>query len=611
MNHHIKPLMLATAAVMLSACASTGTQLSANQADAQTALADAIKGQLKSSFSYETQIHVNNHLREEALAAASPSQLAAVDDKMQLCEETHDAAYIAWLKQLKAEGVDIKALDTDKYADKLATFKDSYTACVNERSAQLTQAEASGDAAAFENLSPEMQKLYAPPAADDAAQMDANTAEPLFADRSSHNNADNANYLPDYDSDHTALDAKKSALLKAYLIQPASITISGRYQPLAGQFTALPALGYDAKNLQAHINQPIHLDLKAGVLYLWADNFAMVNSETLDKTLGDKWRNKWLAIPINDGSLPADFTERLIKSYIKAKQQSFLSLDKSGFSYVNADAVLGLPHLTDNLSDSAKQAITKSPSIIRDSSSADAQAFARYVFADTLYDELAAAYPELLPEPIIGDDKAIIEGESEIHVVNLAKDKPSADSAPTAVQINSRFLVQLMMGMLSVISADYQSTIAMTASQPDLADQFATPASYAPISHYGISANHVSWIHQRQYASSLLPFGLGKSSVREAQPLLIDKFTMILPLSRDGFDRLPADARIPNTTNTINLPDYARDLVTRLQSGDDKYLQMMLALLGGSVIGNQGMQDAPSDAPDEIPLDTPPSPSGQ
>lgn len=122
------------------------------------------------------------------------------------------------------------------------------------------------------------------------------------------------------------------AVAKHYLTDPMSMTITGNFRPLMGQVSALPQFSYRFGAMDVMVNQPIVVDLKTGTLYLWADNVAFANALFLDTKLGDNWRNQWLKLPLDDGSLPQDFAKQVAKSYANAHKIGF---ESGEFSYTS------------------------------------------------------------------------------------------------------------------------------------------------------------------------------------------------------------------------------------------------------------------------------------
>lgn len=310
---------------------------------ANTALSNALRAQLKSNFSYHTQVMLSAYVYEES---ALPSDSFA-------CEDRHDKEYVALAQMALKADLDISA---DVYLPQKDAIKAAYQACQAMRETLST-----GDVSEAETVS----------ATDDieAAAMAAK-------------NAATAASVAVTD---TALSTASLAVLNSYLLHPTRLQISGSYRPVVGELTMLPSADYALGRMTMHLNQPIYIDLKNATIYLWADNLAMANASFLDKKLGLAWQNKWLKLPLNDGSLPADFVTVLTKAILKAQQAT---LTDDNVSYVPSNE-LPLSMLT------AKQQamIAQTPMIIAQEG-IDRQALIHQV-ADTLY----AAYPELRDVP--------------------------------------------------------------------------------------------------------------------------------------------------------------------------------------------------------------------
>lgn len=577
----LKPIALGVIAALATGCATTQPSTASNSADAQSALGDAMAGQLRRSFDYTTDVYVSNAIREDALANASDAQKQASEDKSAVCEDEHDRAYIALTKKLMAEQG--KKAEDITVGDEHEAIKQAYKDCLDAR----------GDLTGLKEF--DFEAFF-----DKTADMDAESQfDLLYQEMQAFDQTESAsNDDTEYDSDHTALDAKKAELAKAYLIEPTTVQIKGRYQPLAGTVSALPSISYQAKNLHMQVNQPIYVDLKQGVIYLWADNFAMINSEALDKKLGDQWRNKWLKVPINDGSLPADFSKNFLKAILDAKKQSFYSLNADAFSWVTPSMMLDTPHLSTNLSAKAIDTIAATPSIIRSQPTDDAKRFANYVFAESLYNAILDNYPELMPS-MIAAERTIEDGDSHIIVSALTSSDTAVDDVPTndadtndeTVKLNSRMMLNVLLSYLAGVIDDYLNTASQERDAPN----------FMPVSHYGIAHERINWIHQRQYLTntSLKGGQLGSQPISFTQPVIVDLFTTISPSSTSPiFNRLPSNANVPTAANSVDLFEYSHDLIERLKSGDDKYLKAMLALTTG--IGGEA-----TGIDDELPLDEP------
>lgn len=561
MKNHIQALVFAMFAIAITGCATTTPLSKVGTTDAKQALSDAMRAQLRQSFGYQSDIHISNAIREQALGSASDSQKRANDDIMTACEDEHDAAYAALVKKLMHEqGVSVDAVEK---TDEFDTIKQIYQSCVDERTA-IIGGDLQFDSEAFfkhnQNMSIDEQfdLLYA------ELQNHESVVETTRA-------ANIASYQAAHDGQHTDLDAKKAKLLSAYLISPTQLSITGNYQPLAGKFSALPMVQYESKNLKLDVNQPLYIDLKQGIIYLWADNFAMIVSQQIDQSLGDKWHNKWLAFELNDGSLPSSFVNDLLRFIIDAKKQSFDSLNVTAFELVGSDQVLATPYLTANLSAHAIDTIKGTGSIVRMQPDADDRAYARYLFADTLYRSIVDHYAEFA-EPNFGNiERSIIEGDSIIEVVNAhTVEEPTP---PEEVKINSKLFVYVLLNALNQISQSYQADLQMGVSTDEGVGQ-------QVLWHYGLKSGGISWIHQRKYLGNpLLP---KDSKLHHEQPMIVDIFTSITHVLPEPFARLPSAYRTPTAENTVKVSDYGQDLIARLKSGDDEYSKMLLTLLTGS-----------------------------
>lgn len=126
-------------------------------------------------------------------------------------------------------------------------------------------------------------------------------------------------------------------VIEHYLTTPLKVSSSGNFRPLMGQVSLLPQVAYRFGTVELMINQPMVVDIKSEAVYLWADNFAFANATWIDKQLGDKWHNKWLMLPLNDGSLPKDFVKDLGRAYRNA-QKAWLR--EGQFEYVGKDEIV-------------------------------------------------------------------------------------------------------------------------------------------------------------------------------------------------------------------------------------------------------------------------------
>lgn len=369
----------------------TTPQLTVSDVPANDALTQAVKATLRSSFSYRTTVSYDNGLREKALAGASAEQLAQSDDFLSACEHQHDEGYVALAKRAIDDGVDISS---DRYIDDRNKLKDDFLACKSKFEEQMDET---------------------------AGELD----------------------VPKGYGNYTALDVKKAQLLKDYWLDNTSVSVTGNYQPLKGVVTALPTAQYQSKNAHLMLNQPMVLDIRAGKLLLWADNLALANATTLDKELGLAWRDKWLSIPLNDGSLPDDFVKTLAKELTNSRLsagRSLKYLDEQGFVA---------------LLDSIK---TDNRSLLLSANQVIGEQHAKNDGLQSFYQAMTSAYPVLLEKP----------------------------TDPEKVELNSKTLMQRAFALLK---KRLDKTIDT--------DQ----ATYLPTSYYGIKNGTVIWhYHQNHLA---------------------------------------------------------------------------------------------------------------
>lgn len=543
-----KTLSVAISVVLLSACATTKSpetnpttpvqshHVTAQYDDPKEALQEAIQSQLRTSFSYQTDVYVSNQIRREALANATPEQLASHDDMTEKCNIEHDEAYVALLKTVKADEGEI---GDDKYKEQKAQIKKDFLSCQKNLVAE--------------------DNIFAL-AEDNEAWASGETLEKLM--EASRNMADMADNAKAYDSNHTVLDAKKATLVHEYLIKPTHVAMVGNYEPLKGVISALPSMEYHAKNLKFYLNQPIYVDLRAGGIYLWADNFALANSQALDKTLGDKWKDKWLFLPINDGSLPDTFTKDFIQAIKEAQKERFLALPTQNFG----QGMTALP-FADNLPADKQALIKGTPHVITITSNPKDKAYADYVFKDNLYNTIVAKYPMLAPQDINHEERDIIDGESTIHVRNVDTTSEDEETKPA---FNSRFFMAVLMTGLQNQVLAYQDELA----NPEGDEK---TSKYAPVTHYGLNGGKLAWLHQRYYPTP----AKAQAFINDDEPLLVDVFTKIMPHQSITFEQLPPALQRPTADNAVNLFDYRDELQKALEKSDDKYLGILSNLLFG------------------------------
>ncbi len=499
----IKLLSLCTSIVLassfLSACQTTNA-LDANSTEgkldnslmqskqAKQELQNALNNQLRSNFKYKTDVKISNSKRLMSLLKASPEQLANVDNKKDYCNETHDKAYAALLKQVDQTGEDIF---DDKYAQKLEDIKQDFLTCEQE-----------------------YDSWY-----DDY-----------------YNNGSDAEYMPEYDDQHTAKDLKKAQLLNAYLLEPMDISITGSYQPLAGKVTFLPAFSYQHRNILARINQPIYIDLKKGDIYFWAANIAGTNAKYIDDKLGAKWHNKWLKLTLNDGSLPKNIGKDLIAAYLKALKVSYEQEPVEGFNYISDTNLLNkLDYLTNNQTNVIAGS-NKIISRIHDSETTHKNA---HVFAKTFYESIIQKHPQLITNT---DDT---ESFKEMKFDSLT------------------FLKLFLKGIHSEVE-DYENPSAVEViNEVENGDVINYEA------YYGLRRNNkIAWSH----------YNINMSDTADEEAMMVDVLTQFdyRPIGKRLFNNLPVEVQTPTSENTIDLRMYSKELLAHYEQG------------GGTSIGKMG-----------------------
>lgn len=354
-----KLICLAILSVGLGACQAMPTaqnqaQKSLTQpatSSAKQLLKSAIQAQARRNFSYQSDIVLDNSARLTALQNTPSDVLDNADESMR-CENEHEMAYIALMTQ--------KSIMPDDFLASLDKLKQDFLAC------QQTY-QSLDDKIGFDE----------PDGLDELADLDKLDD----TDSDVLNTKSNAG---DYDTMHTALDLKKNQLLQAYLLDSLDVRVVGNYRPLVGTLTLLPTAQYTIKNAKFMVNQPIIIDAHAQMIYLWADNLALANSMYLDDKLGTAWQNKWLKLPINDGTLPNTFAKDLLQTFVSAKSQVF---DNADISFIGRDE---LNTLIDSKIRHKLSAVSHIIQVKKQRSS-DLSAL-------IFYDEMTQKYPQLIDD---------------------------------------------------------------------------------------------------------------------------------------------------------------------------------------------------------------------
>lgn len=484
---------LLTGALLLTGCQSTSLSqsnaMTAKQtpAAAKKALAIALQKQRRQSFSYHANLEISN---DQQFTNINAKNLVGSDYIYDYCEDTHDQAYAALVSQAETQDNNIEAASYDTQRKAL---KQSYLEC-----ADAYQAWEDNQYDSDVTVPPHYQQLF-----------------------------DN------YDDKSTPQDIKKAQLLDAYLLKPLSINSQGVYQPMAGRATMLASAQYQARNHQSSINQPIYVDFKNGNIYLWADNFAMLNSEMLDDKLGTKWRNKWLKIAINDGTLPKGFGNELIKSHFAALDITFDSASISQFDYVAPNA---LASLTPKLPAHQLPAMLASDEVIRRVQSAASYEQFYQDYMRIFYDRITKKYPELVKE-------------------NETYQAPIASSD----KFTSKALMQQMLAMI-------KERIDIQVETSEAGEEARSMVQEL----YGFDKRgQLKWQHLR----SELP-----NKTNSDKNLVMDilqQYSAIHPQDK-AFPNLPSDMQVPNASNSIDLKEYNSELMQYYRDGNGTAMGKMV-----------------------------------
>lgn len=504
-RHALFVSVFLTGALLLTGCQSTGSLSSKSQSNtltakqtpaaAKTALADALQKQRRRSFSYHSNLEINN----DQLSTKTETKAGVASDNVDTyCEDTHDQAYANLLAQAEMQNKDVLSADYDA---KRTMIKNTYLECTNAYEAWVDQAYDSSI-----TVPASYQQLF-----------------------------DNYEDTPKH------LDTKKAKLLDEYLLKPLSIDAQGVYQPMAGRATMLASAQYHARNHQSNINQPIYIDFKNGDIYLWADNFAMFNSETLDDKLGTKWQNKWLKVAIDDGTLPKGFGQEVIKSHFAAVDQTFAAAPISQFDYIAPNT---LASLSPKLPKHQLPSMLASDQIIRRVQSAESYEQFYQDYMRIFYDRISKQYPELIK------DSELEEAEGM-----------------RAERFTSKALAQQMLAMI-------KNEMNNESEGEDETAEVKAKAGTQVQELYGFDKRgQLKWQHARkEFPSKTKSDGstLGKGVV-------IDVLQQYSAISNTvAFPNLPSNMQVPNANNSIDARQYGNELMQYYRDGNGTFMGKMV-----------------------------------
>lgn len=478
-----------TGALLLTGCQSTNlgqsNAVAVKQAPsvAKKTLETALQKQRRQSLSYHSNLEIINN-QKFIDVDTSTEKMAASDYVGEHCEEAHDQAYAALVLQAEQQNKDILAADYDTKRD---SIKQSYLEC-----ADAYQAWDDHQYDSDVKIAPDYQALF-----------------------------DN------YEDTQRPLDKKKAQLLDEYLLKPLSIDSQGIYQPMAGKATMLASAQYQARNHHSSINQPIYIDFKNGDIYLWADNFAILNSELLDDKLGTKWQNKWLKIAIDDGTLPKGFGGEVIKNHFAALDATYDAAPVSQFNYV---APSSLASLSPKLPVHQLSAMLPSAQIIRRVQSFEDYQASQQKYMQIFYDRISAQYPELVQEP---------------------EPMTAFESIQNPKAFTSKSVVQKILAMIKG-QMNEEATTGEAIASTEVQEM------------YGFNKRgQLEWEHLRRQLDNT-------SEANNKEGMRVDVLQQYSAISIKDlvFPNLPSDVQTPNASNSIDLRKYAPELLQYYQDGN-------------------------------------------
>lgn len=468
----------------------------------------ALKSQRKQSFSYHSNI--------EIAAPTVNSQPKAVASSAHIhCQTVHDNAFINLMKQAEAAKSDVY---DERFELPRHQIKANYVTCFEAYQAWLKAQES-------DNPQPADKKYAA------LIKM-----------------------FDNYPVKQSKSDVKNRQLLNEFGLKPLSINAQGNYQPILGKMTLLASVQYHAKNHQSQINQPIYVDLKSGQLYFWADNAAFITSQLLDEKLGVNWKNKWLRIDLNDGSLPKGFGKALIQNHFIALDTMLDAMPASEFNYI---APTDLSKLNFTLPSHQLSVMQSSAIAVRQQQSAKTQSQNYKTYLNTFYNLMSKQFPEL--------------------IIDDSDDSAQASNLEDSV-FDSKKIAQLLLSSVKTMA----TSETILAKAGDIEERF-----------YGFD-NRKRLIWQQTHSS-------GSSQTaelpnQENSIIVVDGLNQFLPLNRStNFVNLPKDSQVPNVANSIDLKDYSKTLLARYKDGGGAMFGKMIF---GAMTGSLEM------SPDELPTDS-------
>lgn len=530
---------------------------------AKTILADALQKQRRQSFAYNSNIEVSN---DKQFTNIDGQQLIATNDIDSYCEDTHDQAYADLSIQAETAGSDIAAITFDSQREQL---KQSYLECSqayqawesnqdnsyyddyyeSEEDVDSAYSEYDDEYVIIESIE-EDSAVEKPIAIESVGNAGATiietnriTVNAIKATDEDSTVEDNSNsedayvspyyqqLFDNYDDKSSVLDIRKAQLIEAYLLKPLSINAQGVYQPLAGKFTMLASTQYKVRNNQTSVNQPIYIDFKTGNLYLWADNFAMLNSELLDDKLGLKWQNKWLRLAIDDGTLPKGFGRAVIKAHFDATDRVYEQAAVSQFDFIAPNSLMSL---SPKLPTQQLTTMLQSKQVIRRVQANGSYEQSRMDYLRNFYNLISKQYPELIDETI---------------------DVESPSSTFAADSLNSENIAKKLLAVINKIITSDDST------------EFEAKEDDFPLQElYGFDQRgKLQWQHWRNQE---LETQAGPNQPNDDITLDVLQQYSSIRTQDVAFPNLPSTMQIPNVNNSIDIRAYSSELAQYYRDGN-------------------------------------------
>lgn len=348
-----KILSIGVACAVLTACQTLPNTSNINgveksQENSKQLLNHALKRAI-----YQQQTWVSEH---QLYLKNTPKTVEATDE-LTACQETHDKRFV---EQLTADNLvkfaDVASLSEEKQAVYQA-IKQDYLDCYANYEQNLP-----------DHLSAEAKS--------------SDTEQDFLVDSLSDKQDEWQHQMNDV-MKIMGFSTAQIDSINQFLLKSGKLTITGNYQPLAGEMSLMFDAGFENKNLKYHYRLPMVINAKNQNLYVKPDIFMPTIALYLDNQLGVSWQDKWYKIRLNqDENLPKDMQ---LKAWIFALKQSFDDLPSSQFTTI--DSRLLLPNIAH-----ASQKIAKNGTVVKWQQTAKEQ--------DNLYQDVLENYIQAMDKDI-------------------------------------------------------------------------------------------------------------------------------------------------------------------------------------------------------------------